>query len=205
MPAISFRLKYVVAVLVITNLFIVYHRYVISKLQPKLNFELPLIVGDWKGEEESVSIKSYQILEADTVLARTYSNEDKLIGFSAVFYSDNQVGFHKPESCSGGIGRKVFKEGVVEIFLNKLGKTIKVNQLKIRGQKGEGILLYFYKVGNYFSESYLKVRIRMLLDQLQFKAFDVCLFQIYSPVNFKNDESARTDLNHFLNDLAPYL
>jgi len=203
----KFKNRFIVFIclLILTGVIIWIHKSLYAEWQQKQNLPIPLKIGKWVGQEELVTERVYKLLEADTVLIRKYFNGNNEIWFSVVFYQDNQVGFHSPEGCFGGLGEQVFKQGVVNLFVPEWNKTVKVNNLHYKGRKGEKILFYFYEVGDFITDSYFKIRLKILLDQLKFKRPGVALFELYSPVGVKGIDQTKDNLKDFLTHLIPRL
>lgn len=199
------RLIILIALMLVSAAVVWAHHLAYGVWRPKADLSLPLKIGDWNGREGIVSDRVYGLLEADTVLIRSYFKKDQEIWFAVVYYKDNQVGFHEPESCFGGLGNQVFDEGTLNLFVPEWKKNMKVNQLHYKGTKEEKILFYFYEVGDFFSDSYFKIRLKMMSEQLKLKRPGVALFELYSPVRNGGTEQARKNLKDFLGYLIPQL
>lgn len=196
----------VLALLLLTTSSVVWiHRAVYGVWRPNATLHFPLLIGEWTGKEQVIAERMYNILEADSILSRRYSKGSGSIGFSLVFYKDNQVGFHRPESCLGGLGETVFDKGTVDIAVNGWNKKISVNELHYKGHRGERILYYFYTVDDYITDSYFLVRLKMLFEQLRFRRPAVALVEVYASVDPTGIHRTKERLKDFLRHLIPEL
>lgn len=179
------------------------HAYMYSHWKVTHEFEIPLRIGDWIGQEIEVKKDVLDILEADTVLIRFYNKGNDQIWFAVVYYKDNQVGFHTPEACFGGLGNKVFKEKDRKFYIDELKESVVLNQRKYIGNKGDKILYYFYETGDYLTKSYINTRIKMMTEQIKFKKPAVGLFEMYANIIEGNEDDARKKLDDFVQKLIP--
>lgn len=205
MEKLKNRLIFLICSLTITSTIVWAHRSSYGVWRQGSTLRLPLNVGQWTGKEEIPTERIYRLLEADTVIIRKYFKGDNEIWFAGVYYRDNQVGFHRPEACFGGLGYKVFKEEVLNFYVPDWDRTVKINQLHYKGNGREKILYYFYEAGDYITESYVKMRVKMLSDQLGFKKPGVALFELYSPAGKGGVKRAKENLKDFLSHLIPKL
>ncbi len=199
------RFIILICLLVVTGSIVWLHRFLYAGLTPKKELPMPLKIGDWVGQEQPVAERVYKILEADSVLIRKYLKGNSEIWFAVVFYKDNQVGFHSPEACFGGLGDKVFREESLDLLIPEWNRTVKVNELHYKGPKGSKILFYFFGTGDFITESYFNMRLKLLFDQLKFKRSGVALVEAYSPVGLNGIDHAKDNLKDFLSHLIPQL
>ena len=205
MQKLTNRFIVLICLLVVTGSIVWLHRFLYAGWKPMQELPIPLKIGRWVGQEQPVAERVYKVLEADSVLIRNYFKGDNEIWFAVVFYKDNQVGFHSPEACFGGLGNKVFKEGTISVLIPEWNRTVKINQLRCKGPEGEKILFYFYEVGDFITDSYFKIRLKLLFDQLRFRRPGVALVELYSPVGSKGLDQAKDNLKDFLRHLIPQL
>ena len=89
----------------------------LSKSVQTIDLEkLPLTLGGWQGKSFPVQERILQILETEYILDRDYVNGDgRHMFLSIVYYPDNKIGFHNPESCNTGAGSKIIQKDVQPI------------------------------------------------------------------------------------------
>jgi EpsI family protein len=170
--------------------------------------EIPPIVGEWRGRDMPVEERIERILNTNQLLFRDYINgRGKHIFLSVVYYVDNKIGFHSPESCNTGAGSYVVKRDVLDLPLEKSlsnSEVFPVNRLVMRGTKTDKIILYFYVVGNYLTGDYLKFRLHLLKERMAFQRPGCAQIQLHSDVELGTDSTTAIMAN-FLKELVPYL
>jgi EpsI family protein len=181
----------------------------LSKSVGTVNLEkLPFVFGGWQGKSYPVQERILQILETEYILDRDYVNGDgRHMFLSIVYYPDNKIGFHNPESCNTGAGSKIIQKDVLPIgkqnATNQLD-GLKVNRLILKRMQGDKVILYFFVSGDYMTHDYKKFRLHMMKQQMSFRRPSGAQIQIHSNVvpDLKTTISAMED---FIRNLAPKL
>jgi EpsI family protein len=170
--------------------------------------KLPLTFGGWRGKSYPVEERILQILETNYILDRDYVNGDgRHVFLSIVYYPDNKIGFHNPESCNTGEGSKIIQKDVLSIPKQNPATQLdgfKVNRLILQRMQGNKVILYFYVSGDYMTHDYLKFRLHMMEQQMGFRRPSGAQIQIHSNIvpDLKTTISAMED---FIRILAPRL
>lgn len=194
--------------LVITAGFVFIDRS-LSKSVGTINLEkLPLTLGGWQGKSYPVQERILQILETEYILDRDYVNGDgKHMFLSIVYYPDNKIGFHNPESCNTGAGSKIIQRDVLPI--GKQNPTnpweaFKVNRLILQRTQGDKVILYFFVSGDYMTHDYKKFRLHMMKQQMSFRRPSGAQIQVHSTIvpDLKTTIAVMED---FIQNLAPRL
>lgn len=181
----------------------------LSKRVGTINLErLPLVLGGWQGKSYPVQERILQILDTEYILDRNYVNQDgRHMFLSIVYYPDNKIGFHNPESCNTGAGSKIIQKDVLPI--GKQNPTsqwdgIKVNRLILNRLQGDKVILYFFVSGDYRTHDYKRFRLHMMKQQMGFRRPSGAQIQIHSNIvpDLKSTISAMED---FIQILAPLL
>jgi len=181
----------------------------LSKSVQTIDLEkLPLTLGGWQGKSYPVQERILQILETEYILDRDYVNGDgRHMFLSIVYYPDNKIGFHNPESCNTGAGSKIVQKDVLSI--GKQNSKIqsdgfKVNRLILQRMQGEKVILYFFVSGNYMTHDYFKFRLHMMKQQMGFRRPSGAQIQIHSNIvpDLKTTIAVMED---FIQNLAPRL
>jgi len=181
----------------------------LSKSASMVNLDkLPLTLGEWQGKSFPVEERILRILETEYILDRDYVNgEGRHVYLSIVYYPDNKIGFHNPESCNTGAGSKIIKKDVQSI---KNGKTdgqsedFKVNRLILQRMQGDKAILYFFVSGNYMTHDYKKFRLHMMKQQMGFRRPSGAQVQIHSTI-FPDLKTTVSVMGDFIRNLAPLL
>jgi EpsI family protein len=170
--------------------------------------KLPLTLGGWHGKSFPVQERILQILETEYILDRDYVNGDgRHMFLSIVYYPDNKIGFHNPESCNTGAGSKIIQKDVLSIMDKKKdvqSENLKVNRLILQRMQGDKVILYFFVGGNYVTHDYKKFRLHMIKQQMGFRRPSGAQIQIHSNIvpDLKTTIAAMED---FIQNLAPRL
>lgn len=181
----------------------------LSKSVRTINLEkLPLTLGGWQGKSYPVQERILQILETEYILDRDYVNGDgRHMFLSIVYYPDNKIGFHNPESCNAGAGSKIIQKDILSV--GKQNSTdqldgFKVNRLILQRMQGDKVILYFFVSGDYMTYDYKKFRLHMMKQQMSFRRPSGAQIQVHSNIvtDLKTTISAMED---FIRNLAPSL
>ncbi len=169
--------------------------------------KIPAIVGEWRGRDMPVEERIERILNTNHLLFRDYINgEGKHIFLSVVYYVDNKIGFHNPESCNTGLGSYVVSRDVLDLPLERSlsnSEVFPVNRLVMGGTKTDKVILYFYVAGNYLTHDYLKFRLHLLKQRMAFQRPGCAQIQLHSDAELGTDSTTAIMAN-FLKELVPY-
>lgn len=165
--------------------------------------KLPLAIGGWSGKTFPVSERILKILETEYILDRDYVNEQgRHIYLSIVYYPDNKIGFHNPESCNTGEGAKIAKKDVLPIGKNE--SALKVNRLIMERTQGNKVILYFFVSGDYITHDYFKFRLHMMKQQMGFRRPSGAQVQIHAVIG-QDLQTTISIMEDFIRNLAPHL
>lgn len=181
----------------------------LAKKPVTVNLEkFPLTVGEWQGTPYAVEDRVKAILDTEYILTRDYVNpQGKHVFLSLVYYPDNKIGFHNPESCNTGVGMKVLEERIVPITVTLEGgrkEQISLNRLVLGNTEPVRVIYYFYLTGDMMTGKYSDFRWNMMRQQLRFKRPSGAQVQLHLPVR-ENVEATRDIVTHHMNALAPAL
>ena len=181
----------------------------LSKNVRTINLEkLPLTLGGWRGKSYPVQERILQILETEYILDRDYVNGDgRHLFLSVVYYPDNKIGFHNPESCNTGAGSKIIQKDVISIGKENSTTQLddfKVNRLILQRMQGDKVILYFFVSGDYMTHDYKKFRLHMMKQQMAFRRPSGAQIQVHS--NIVHDlKTTIAIMKDFIQNLAPTL
>ena len=171
--------------------------------------QLPAQVGEWKGKSYPSDERIMRILGTEYILDRDYANqEERHVYLSIVYYPDNKIGFHNPESCNTGEGSKIIRRDIHSIRNGKTGEAseneFKVNRLILERTSGDKAIFYFFVSGNYMTHDYFKFRLHMMKQQMSFRRPSGAQVQVHCTIgpDLKGTVSVMED---FIRNLAPLL
>jgi EpsI family protein len=181
----------------------------LSKSVQTIDLEkLPLTLGGWQGKSYPVQERILQILQTEYILDRDYVNGDgRHMFLSIVYYPDNKIGFHNPESCNTGAGSKIIQKDVLPIGIKNSTTQLdgfKVNRLILQRMQGDKVILYFFVSGNYMTHDYLKFRLHMMKQQMGFRRPSGAQIQIHSTIA-PDLKTTLPVMEDFIRNLAPIL
>ncbi len=194
--------------LLITSAFVFVDGH-LSTSASRVNLDrLPLTLGGWQGKSYPVQERILQILETEYILDRDYVNGDgRHMFLSIVYYPDNKIGFHNPESCNTGAGSKIIQKDVISVGKRTPSAQLddfKVNRLILQRMQGDKVILYFFVSGDYMTHDYKKFRLHMMKQQVGFRRPSGAQIQIHSNV-ISDLKTTISIMEDFIQNLAPSL
>jgi len=166
----------------------------------------PLLVGDWVGTEMSMDERVYEILETDLIIHRIYSNGEKQVFLSIVYYPETITGFHTPDFCLLAQGIEPEKSGKeIELSSGNESKKISMTQLKYKTGDRSELAYYFFKSGEYMGSSYILLRLSLALGKIMHRSLSGSLIRISSIIPYGDIDTVSGNLSEFLEALHPHL
>lgn len=198
----------IVLLLLATSGFVMIDSYLANKPVTVNLEDFPLTVGDWRGTPFIVEDRVKNLLDTEYILSRDYEGpRGDHVYLSLVYYPDNKIGFHNPESCNTGVGMKVLDERIVPVTVTlKDGKQerIDLNRLVLGITEPARVIYYFYLTGDRMTGKYSTFRWEMLQQQMRFKRPSGAQVQLHLPVK-DSVEATRDVVSRYMNSLAPAL
>ncbi len=208
--ACTARYAIVMLMIVTTWAFIQFHQLQQSR-SPEKGLsdigQIPLHLGQWWGYDVPLEERVYNILETKAIMHRRYASiQGQEVFLSVVHYPETKVDFHAPEGCLGGRGIAVSKSEK-SILVQDADKqhAIKVNRLIQSAGNDKQLIYYFYKTGNYVGSSYIRLRFRLVLNNLWHQDRSASLVRFSTPVSQDDFQGASQRLLHFMQDIYPYM
>jgi EpsI family protein len=167
---------------------------------------IPVNLGEWKGEDMKLEDSIYEILETKSIIHRNYTQSDKDVFLSLVYYPETKVDFHAPEGCLAGKGIEIDKTQKIIEWSND-NKTIKLglNQLLRKNENSNELVYYFYKAGDFMGENYLKLRWALAINKFGNDKKNGALIRVSTTINNGDIQGASDLLKGFIQELYPYL
>ncbi len=198
----------IVLLLLATSGFVMIDSYLANKPVTVNLEDFPLTVGDWRGTPFIVEDRIKDLLDTEYILSRDYEGpQGDHVYLSLVYYPDNKIGFHNPESCNTGVGMKVLDERIVPVTVTlKDGRQerIDLNRLVLGITEPVRVIYYFYLTGDRMTGKYSTFRWEMLQQQMQFNRPSGAQVQLHIPVK-DSVEATRDVASRCMNSLAPAL
>jgi len=115
--------------------------------------KFPMVIGDLKGTDVTITEAEYKMLETRNIISRHYTGPDGATIYLFIIYSEtNRSVFHPPEVCMVGSGMELTDKKIEQVEFD--GRKFSAN--KLYAEKGEykSISLYAYKTGSLYTDSY---------------------------------------------------
>ncbi len=162
----------------------------------------PQKIGEWISEELPITDEEYAILETRNVFVRKYKNSSgDEVDLFMVYSQNNRKVSHPPEVCYLGSGVSVLKKAEKTISLAE--ENIIVNQLLLERGSFQQASLYWFKVGDSFTQSYWKQQVLIALKTLLGQSSSSALIRISAPVVDEEVLPAVKNMKVFLQLMMP--
>ncbi len=169
--------------------------------------DLPLIIGDFTGEELQVEESIKDILETPNVLMRNYASPDNvLINLSVVYYEQYRVYFHMPEGCMTGQGSVIVASERADMSaLDGKNQPIIANKLVLKQVEGNEQVFYFFIAGDLITASYPRMRLHLMMEHVKRRPTGAALVRFSTRTNGVSDEDSLTRLKEFIGQITDIL
>jgi EpsI family protein len=203
MPGFSKRYLITVLLLIVTA-FISFGAYsTVTRSSVLYTKNIPMIIGNWYGNDIPIEERTYEVLETKDVLMREYKNpEGENVLLTIVYAQNNRKVAHPPEVCFEGSGwSRTNKETQVFSIGNR---SLEFNKLTIQKGNEMQLVLYLYKSGDKFTPDYYSQQVNNIFNSILHKKTSSALIRITT--SHKDDIQASTNLiSSFIGDVIPIL
>ena len=180
--------------------------------------ELPMELGQWKGENMPVAEKVYKVLGTETVLSRRYTNKkEKVITCTIVYSEGERTSMHPPELCFTMGGGKIINRGKELIRIKGLSPdqdidggsakpfNLRVNAFSGKLQRGKELVYYWFIVGDRALTNYYKRQFYTAWDALCRRKSKEAMVRVGTFFEEGGLHRARQRLEDFINEVFPIL
>ncbi len=199
----------IIGVLLVTLLGVRYLNHTPGKDTDRISKNInavPVFFAQWRGTDIGLEESVYQILETRSIIHRKYNSDKSFVFLSIVYYSETKVDFHAPEACLAGKGIEISKTKHKVVLQTESGsKQLIVNQLIRETDRGQEVIHYFYKAGDFLRDNYIKLRLNLALNKFTKAKKSGALIRYSTPVKSGDSAAADKILTQFINDLYPFL
>lgn len=198
-----------IVLLSLTLLGLIYFWQARSISPAKIKLEnIPLELGEWKGEDIPISQRTYEILETKDALMRQYTNaQGERVALVIVYSAVNRGSFHPPEICYLGGGRELLNKGVERIEIAKSEKNsyaMQVNKLIMQDKAGKEIAWYWFTAGSRITSNYYRQQCYFIWDEIRNKRTGGALIRVSIRVA-DDSRIAEAQGKDFIQQVAPIL
>jgi len=208
-PGSSFRFWVLVAMLVATGLFL-HSRTRPETLPPRQPLEkLPLHIGQWVGQETSLSAEVLKVLGDGEFLLRIYRSvhEQAHIDLFVAFFPSQRAGdtIHSPQNCLPGAGWEPVESARVALP-SADGSTAIVNRYVIAKGLDRQLVLYWYQAHGRIVASEYWAKFWLVADAIRMNRSDGSLVRVITPLGREESpESGQKRILEFVSHISPAL
>lgn len=157
----------------------------------------PIQIKDWKGTDEALEDKIYEILETKNVLSRVYQNQEgERIHLLLVGSQQDRRVAHPPEVCFTGSHYQISKTTPGELYWQ--GKKVPFKEFVAQKEDkslADQNVLYLYQVGNQWTGNYYEQQLKFAWQRLSGQKSNVLLIRLSSPNSKSFPEFLKLVLN----------
>jgi len=168
---------------------------------------IPLDIGSWHGEDLPISKDTLEILETKNAIFRRYTSGGVSVTLWVVYAGENRKAIHPMEVCYKASGWDIGTRAphLIEISHNGKYKKLPCVKLMAMSKKDKGLVLYFYKTGNRFTDSYYRQQLNVILEQAMLRQSESALFGITAEGKLADDPKAVLIIEDFIKELFQYI
>lgn len=163
--------------------------------------DFPASIGDWVSTDVPISETVYRILETRNLFIRDYKNAGGESVYLYIVYSeDNRKVSHPPEVCLMGGGLTIIEKTPVPIT-----NSIRATKLLVEKADSREVVVYWYKAGPLYTDSYLKQQLKIVTDRVFGRRTPGALVRLSTAVKGNDQEAALKLLEAFSVRIEPLL
>lgn len=165
-------------------------------------------IGDWKLEQESsLEAGTFQILQPDDYLIRSYTSERRpaqLISLYVAYFKTQRTGHgpHSPVNCLPGSGWVPSRRSVIPIPVEGAA-PIHVNQYLVSRSEERSVVLYWYQTPRRVIASEYLAKAYLAADAIRYNRTDTALVRIVAPIGEQGEASATEAAIEFARAVYP--
>ncbi len=135
---------------------------------------IPLVLGDWRGEEEPVPARTREVLGTEDVVFRRYRGRGAEIELAVAAARGDRKVAHPPEVCLRAAGCEILGRRTVAVA----GFPEGVVHLPVSREGAESQVVYWYVAAGRSTPSYLGQQIRAAADRLAGRSAPTALVRL---------------------------
>ena len=185
---------------------VAFHFYQLQRVEKDIRDirEMPAAIGEWRAKDLLVREHDYDILETRNLVLRDYENSKGESVHLFVIYSEtNRRVCHPPVVCLIGSGVTLTRSSKEKLTL--AGKTFTVNRVVGKSGTDEQVVLYWYMLGNEFTDSYVGQQLRWVAKQATGKNLGGAMIRVNTSILEDGEGKAMERAKRFIQDLLPIL
>jgi len=168
--------------------------------------EIPLQLGDWKGEDWPIEQRIVEAVAVDDYLNRIYrDSRGEPVGVYVGYYGIQRTGdtIHSPKNCLPGAGWQPLRAGRLSLESGSGSPTV-VNEYLIEKGLDRQLVLYWYQARGRVVASEYAGKVWLVVDAITRNRTDGALVRLVTPIR-DGEENARARVTKFARDFNPFL
>lgn len=205
----SKRYWFVVALLLVTGIYVHILRYTRITVQEQVNLKaLPMNLGNWQANEDLVIEEEMKdILKSSQDLWRCYtdSNHQEIELFIA-YFKDQKYGeqIHSPIHCLPGSGWKITNKETFDVQIQKSPSSqLRINKLIVSYEHYNEIMLYWFWTRSGVITSEYDLKFSLAKNALLRTPTDAAFIRINLPLPQGDHSNALQIASQFISDIFP--
>ena len=160
----------------------------------------PRQINGWQSRDIALTRRIFESLQTGNVILRQYSDgQGNRVDLYVVYSADNRKVSYPPEICIQGAGATITKR---QIF--RVTDRIKATRLIIESRDSREMEIFWYKVGQANTNSYIKQQLKMVMDRMLGKNTAIALVRV-STVIRDSPAVAFERVRSFCREIEPVL
>ncbi|MCE5314971.1 MAG: exosortase C-terminal domain/associated protein EpsI [Armatimonadota bacterium] len=162
----------------------------------------PKKISRWDGQDMEMTKEVRDLLNADTVLSRSYVNTQygDDAGLLVVYRKYGRRDFiHRPEACYPAAGWKIVETGFTTLPYN--GKNVQAVKVIAEKDGAREIIVYWFASGDRTVANYMKQQYMMAMDRFQTRKYGWTFIRVNCRV-LDSDEATMDTIRGFCRSIS---
>ena len=145
--------------------------------------QFPSQLGDWQGVDEPMNSGVLNVLQADAVLLRKYTNsKEENVWFYVGYHRSQKEGqlIHSPRHCYPGPGWEITESEIIDLKVGSV--TLRANKMLVDNRGNRRLVLYWYQSQGQVIANEFAQRFYMIKDAIINGRTDGALVRVSAPV-----------------------
>jgi EpsI family protein len=203
------RYWFVVALLLVTGIYVHILRYTRIKIQEQVNLKaLPMKIGEWQSNADLViDEETQEILKSSQDLWRSYTNSNmQEIELFIAYFKDQKYGeqIHSPVHCLPAWGREITNKETFDVPIpNSSFGQLKINKLIVTYKRYNEIVFYWFWTRSGVITSEYDLKFSLAKNALLRRPTDAALVQINLPFTSQDRSEKLRIAAKFIAEILP--
>jgi len=203
------RFCIVLALIILTTLYVRYFRVEEIALPEKVLQEFPLEIGEWKGVADyKFNDEVVRILKVSDYLERRFEKDSKKVDLYIGYYNTHRrfPEIHTPENCQVGGGWEIISQKVRQLNTRGVeGGKIIFTEAVYEKDRTKQLFLYWYLVNGNNITNFFRYKLNVILNSIIKNRSDAAFIRVSVPIINGDVNDAVIVGEAFLAEILPIL